>query len=161
MSKEDQGKPIGLLGALKEDHLAVGCEASSWEDAVSLAGGILVENGVAEESYIKAMIDTIRDLGPYCVIAPGIAMPHARPEDHVLDTGFSLVTLKDPVDFGSQENDPVDIVIGFAAQDKNRHVQALREIAQLFIDETFVEDVRFASSTEKLYNVIQSKRTQL
>lgn len=159
MSKADQGNSIGLLDSLKEGHLAAESEASSWEDAVELAGEILVEKGIAKESYIGAMIETIRELGPYCVIAPGIAMPHARPDDHVLDTGFSLVTLKNPVEFGSEENDPVDIVIGFAAQDKDRHVQALREIAQLFIDQSFVEDVRSASSTERLYKIIQSKRT--
>jgi mannitol/fructose-specific phosphotransferase system IIA component (Ntr-type) len=159
MSRESQGNSISLLDALKESHLAVDCEASSWEEAVWLAGEILVEKEVAKTSYIEAMVETIRDLGPYCVIAPGIAMPHARPDDHVLDTGFSLVTLKEPVEFGSQENDPVDIVIGFAANDKNRHVQALREIAQLFIDKTFVDQVRTASSTRKLYDIIQSKRT--
>lgn len=158
MSKGEQGRLIGLMDSLKESHLAVGLEASSWEDAVRLAGEILVETEIARESYIDAMIKTIRDLGPYCVIAPGIAMPHARPDEYVLDTGFSLVTLKNPVEFGSQENDPVDIVIGFAAKDKDRHVQVLREIAQLFNDQSFIGDVRSASSADKLSNIIKSKR---
>ncbi|SUH05624.1 sugar phosphotransferase [Salmonella enterica subsp. enterica] len=36
----------------------------------------------------------LSSLAPIFVIAPGLAMPHGRPEEGVKKTGFSLVTLK-------------------------------------------------------------------
>ena len=49
------------------------------------------------------MIDVVRDMGPYIVLAPGLAMPHARPEMGAKQVGAALVTLEKPIDFGSQK----------------------------------------------------------
>ena len=40
----------------------------------------MVDAGFTEPTYTEAMIDVVRDMGPYIVLAPGLAMPHARPE---------------------------------------------------------------------------------
>ena len=53
----------------------------------------MVKNGTIEERYIDGMIETVKNLGPYIVIAPGVALPHARPEDGVIEPSMSLVTL--------------------------------------------------------------------
>jgi mannitol/fructose-specific phosphotransferase system IIA component (Ntr-type) len=151
---------ISLLDSLTSDHIAVKMAASSWEEAVVGAGMVMVYTGLIQQSYIEAMKDAIKSLGPYCVIAPGIAMPHARPEDGVIQTGFSLITLEQPVEFGSKDNDPVDIVIGFAAINKTNHVLALKEIATYFGDLKFVKRLRSANTKEELINLIDSKRKE-
>ena len=46
-------------------------------------------------------------------------MPHGRPEEGVKKTGFALVTLKKPLVFNHEDNDPVDILITMAAVDAN------------------------------------------
>ena len=38
--------------------------------------------------------------GPYIVIAPGLALAHARPGPEVLADGLAVVTLAEPVPFG-------------------------------------------------------------
>ncbi len=43
----------------------------------------------------------------HIVIAPGIALPHARPEDGVIDSTVAVVRLAEPVNFGNEDNDPV------------------------------------------------------
>jgi mannitol/fructose-specific phosphotransferase system IIA component (Ntr-type) len=149
---------ISLLDSLTSGHIAVKVHARSWEEAVESAGAIMVNNGITHPTYTEAMKDTLKNLGPYYVIAPGIAMPHARPEDGVEQTGFSLITLEDPVEFGSEANDPVDIVIGFAAVNKNSHIAALKEIANCFSDAKFVNNLREASTTEDLLTILDSKR---
>ena len=53
------------------------------------------------------MINAVEELGPYIVIIPHIAIAHARPSDNVLKNGISLITLKEPVEFGNKDNDPV------------------------------------------------------
>ena len=121
----------------------------------------MVKKGLTHPSYTEAMKETLKTLGPYYVIAPGIAMPHARPEDGVIQTGFSLITLKDPVEFGSEANDPVDILIGFAALDKQKHISALKEIATCFGDNNFIQKIRAAKTNKDLLNILDSKRKEI
>ncbi|MCY0867659.1 MAG: PTS sugar transporter subunit IIA [Desulfurococcus sp.] len=116
------------------EDILVDVEVGGWEEAVRVAGGILYKRGRIEEKYIDAMINTVRELGPYAVIAPGVALPHARPEDGALKPGFSIVVLRKPVNFGSP-NDPVKVVIAFASPDKKSHLQALQVIAELLSNE--------------------------
>jgi len=151
---------IGFLSSLNNDNVAVRIIVASWEEAVDYLGSIMENAGLTHLSYTKAMKDTLKSLGPYSVIAPGIAMPHARPEDGVIQTGFALITLGTPVNFGSAENDPVDIVIGLAALDKYSHITALREIATCLRDSRFVQNLRNASTKKDLLMTIDSKRTE-
>jgi len=147
---------VTLREALNSRTVQAKMSASSWEQAVEKAGMVMVCANLVEEGYIEAMKNTLRELGPYCVIAPGIAIPHARPEDGVIKTGFTLITLKTPVEFGSKENDPVDIVIAFAAVSKDSHINALREIALLFNNNGFIKQIRAAKTNEQLLETIQN-----
>lgn len=135
---------------LTADTVAARVATSGWEDAVDAVGKLMVNAGITTPAYIPAMKSTIKELGPYAVIAPGIAMPHARPEDGVLQTGFALITLDPAVDFGSQANDPVDIVLAFGATDKQIHVKALQEIATIFGDPGKVAAIRAAQTNQDL-----------
>lgn len=152
---------ISLLDSLTSDHISVNIKASTWEEAVDVAGAIMERRCITHHSYTEAMKETLKSLGPYCVIAPGIAMPHARPEDGVIQTGFSLITLEQPVEFGSKANDPVDIVIGFAAINKQNHVTALKEIATYFGDYRFIQAIRAARTKRDLLIILDSKRDEI
>jgi PTS system ascorbate-specific IIA component len=146
---------LRLKDALNEQTIKAKVTVASWEQAVEAAGMVMVQANLVEPRYIDAMKKTLRDLGPYSVIAPGIAMPHARPEDGVIQTGFSLVTLEKPVAFGSAENDPVDILLAFSASDKDRHITALKEISVFLSDDDLVKKVRSANSNDQLLDAIQ------
>jgi PTS system ascorbate-specific IIA component len=139
---------------LTEKTIKTKIEARDWEAAVDNVGQLMVDTGLVETSYVEAMKRTIRELGPYSVIAPGIAMPHARPEDGVIKPGFALITLSKPVNFGSSANDPVDIVIAFAATDKEKHIAALADIANLLSNEKLVKKIRDSDSKEQILQVI-------
>jgi len=124
-----------LAEYLNSDTIQLNVHASNWEDAVRAAGQILVDRGKCTPHYIDAMIGAVRTIGPYMVLAPGLALAHARPEDGVLEIGLSLVTLKKPVKFGSEANDPVSLVIAFGGVDKTSHVKLLTALAGLLEDE--------------------------
>lgn len=78
-----------LLEAI-DDMIIVNAVASDWREAVILAGKLLVKNGKAEGMYIDATIRTVEELEPYSVIAPGVAIPHAKLEDGAVKPGFSI-----------------------------------------------------------------------
>jgi len=136
-----------LQRALGDGSILLNQSATEWRQAVRLAGAGLVASGRTTAEYTEAMIATIEDLGPYVVIAPGLAMPHARPNDSVLETGMSLVTLAEPVSFGHAKNDPVRVVFGLAALDHDKHLELLSEFAAKFSQPDFVNTL-LTSSTE-------------
>jgi PTS system ascorbate-specific IIA component len=127
--------------------------AADWQGAVRLAGDGLVASGCTTAKYTDAMIATIEDLGPYVVIAPGLAMPHARPGDSVLHTGMSLVTLAEPVDFGSS-NDPVKVIFALAARDHDKHLELLSEFAGKAAETEFVNSLLSCQTEAQIRTLI-------
>ena len=79
--------------------------------------------GFTTDAYTDQMIETVEKMGPYIVIAPGLALAHppARPRP-CSKTGLSWVRLSTPVKFGNKANDPVSLVIGLAGHDENEHI---------------------------------------
>lgn len=126
----------GSLGSLLPDAaIAIGVSATDWRDAVRAAGRGLIAAGATSDAYTDEMIATVETLGPYIVIAPGIALAHSRPSPAVRHAGLSLVTLDPPIPFGHRANDPVRLVIGLAAPDDEGHVNALATLAEFLADD--------------------------
>ena len=128
-----------LQDLLSEDNVSFRYPAETWEDVIRHGGQLMVDAGFTEPTYTEAMIDVVRDMGPYIVLAPGLAMPHARPEMGAKQVGTALVTLEKPIDFGSPENDPVSVAVFLCAPNKDEHIQLLTDIATLFEDEEFLD----------------------
>ena len=128
-----------LQDLLSEDNVSFHYPAETWEDVIRHGGQLMVDAGFTEPTYTDAMIDVVRDMGPYIVLAPGLAMPHARPEMGAKQVGTALVTLEKPIDFGSPENDPVSVAVFLCAPNKEEHIQLLTDIATLFEDEEFLD----------------------
>lgn len=128
-----------LQDLLSEDNVSFRYPAETWEDVIRHGGQLMVDAGFTDPTYTEAMIDVVRDMGPYIVLAPGLAMPHARPEMGAKQVGAALVTLEKPIDFGSPENDPVSVAVFLCAPNKDEHIQLLTDIATLFEDEEFLD----------------------
>lgn len=128
-----------LQDLLSEDNVSFRYPAETWEDVIRHGGQLMVDAGFTDPTYTEAMIDVVRDMGPYIVLASGLAMPHARPEMGAKQVGAALVTLEKPIDFGSPENDPVSVAIFLCAPNKDEHIQLLTDIATLFEDEEFLD----------------------
>ena len=128
-----------LQDLLSEENVSFHYPAETWEDVIRHGGQLMVDGGFTEPTYTEAMIDVVRDMGPYIVLAPGLAMPHARPEMGAKQVGTALVTLEKPIDFGSPENDPVSVAVFLCAPNKEEHIQLLTDIATLFEDEEFLD----------------------
>jgi len=109
-------------------------EAENWRSAIKIGTDMLVASGAVNPSYYDAIISSIEKIGPYIIIAPNFAMPHARPEDGVNRTAFALVTLKKPVYFDGEE-EPVDVLVTLAGSTSDEHMAGLMEVTQVLEDE--------------------------
>lgn len=114
-----------------------------------LAGEALAASGAAKPEYSNEMIRMIEEHGPYVVIAPGLALAHARPGPAVLANGLSVVTLREPVRFGHPYNDPVSVVLGLAARPES-HLAAVAAVANVFNDSSAIADLTAATSVAEV-----------
>lgn len=154
-NKTSRKKPE-LKDILKEQCISLNAQVKDWEEAVRLSGELLLKNNYVKESYIEAMVKTVKEMGPYIVILPGIAMPHARPEDGVREIGISIVTLKEAVSFGSYENDPVKVIIAIASTDHISHMKALSQLMNVMENENFLQNIIKAKKEEEVIKYMQN-----
>jgi transcriptional antiterminator/mannitol/fructose-specific phosphotransferase system IIA component (Ntr-type) len=146
-----------LKDVLTTDFMKLNVDVENWEQAIRCGGEILKNNGAIDERYIDGMIDSVKTLGPYIVVAPGIAMPHARPDDSVKKIGMSLITLNNPVNFGNKEHDPVEIVVCLCAVDHSSHLKALSGLVTFLGDEEFIKIVKNSTNPNEITNYIENK----
>ncbi|HKS32580.1 MAG TPA: PTS sugar transporter subunit IIA [Enterobacteriaceae bacterium] len=126
----------------------------NWQHALQLCAGPLLETGVITPEYVTAIVEQHQRLGPYYVLAPGLAMPHARPEDGAKGTGLSLLKLRNGVAFGSEEGDPVDLIIMLAAPDKHGHIDTIAALAKLFVSEKEMAELHQATTIQEIKEII-------
>ncbi len=88
------------------------------------------------------------------MLAPGLAMPHARPEEGAKGLGLSLLKLKQGVSFGAGEFDPVDVIIMLAAPDKHSHIEMISALAELFSSDEEMEKLHQANTLEEIKKII-------
>lgn len=145
-----------LADLLTERTVRVGVEARDWQEVVDIAGRLLLDDGSIEPSYIDAMREVIQSLGPYVVIAPGVALLHGRPQHGVKRICMSLVVLKTPVEFGHPENDPVTLAFALGGVDERSHLDALAQLATLLSDEEAASRLRSARSVEEVLEIVRA-----
>lgn len=159
---EDPGKKqLSLTEVLPKERIKLGVKVSTWQDAVREAGSLLEKTGAVTDKYSDAMIRVAEEFGPYIVIAPGIALPHATIEDGALKTAMSLVRLAEPVNFGNPDNDPVRLVIGLAALDKKAHMLALRTLAEILMNKDLVDGLHTADTADEISHVLMQAESTL
>ena len=149
-----------LADYLKENRIKLNVEVKSWEEAVEEGGKVLLEDGIIEESYIEAMKKAVRDVGAYFVITKNVALPHAKPEEGVIKTGIGIVTLKNPVNFGNIENDPVRYIFCLAVKNNSEHIEILRELSEILEDKEFFRHLDNENDNKKIYEYIKNKKSE-
>lgn len=145
-----------LLDYLTESFVQVYDRADSWEDAIALATQPLLKKKLVTQSYLETMIHNVKKFGPYIVLSPGIAMPHAREEDGITQAGMSLLILKEPVLFSDKPKDKVSLVIVSALTDYNESGFILRQIGKLINNQGAVENILKSKHPTQIIKYLQS-----
>ena len=145
---------IHLSKLILEETIHAKVQVKTWEEAVQAVGELLLSAGKIKPEYITSMKRVLKEMGPYAVIAPGIVLLHARPEDGVIEPCLGLITLVEPVPFGHPENDPVDLVFALGAVDKHAHITALQQLAELLGDSVKLQEIRSAPDNGSLYKIL-------
>ena len=69
--------------------------------------------------------------------------------------------LKDPVEFGSKDNDPVKFLFPLAAKDSEGHLSALQSLVELLSDPDFFAQLEKAQSPKDVVDLVHAKEGRL
>lgn len=138
------------MNLLKKENVQICDSARDWRDAIRIAVRPLEEHGYVEPRYKEEVISNVESMGPYIVIADNIALPHARPEQGVLETQIGVTLFRQNIVFDGKDM-PARLFITLAAKDADSHLDVLMEISELLSDEETVQKILQAPDIENLY----------
>lgn len=139
---------------LEAQHILIHKEVSDWQEAIKVVAEPLLKEEVITENYIDAMINTVKEYGPYIVIGEHIALAHARPTDGSKKLGLSVATLKNPVNFGHEDHDPVNIIFCLSAIDNYSHLNIMKNLIELIHDKDKLKRLAQAETVESFENIL-------
>jgi mannitol PTS system EIIA component len=142
-----------LIDYFPASSIAIKNAAGSWQQAIDFSMESLLKRRCINENYIQAIKESTLSNGPYYILAPGVAMPHARPECGALKTGFSLTLLKNPVIF-DEGNEPVSLLIGLSATDSTSHIDAIQALSELLCEDENISALLTATSEKQLADIL-------
>ncbi|WP_280770696.1 PTS sugar transporter subunit IIA [Salipaludibacillus daqingensis] len=132
--------------------------ADNWMDAIRISAQPLLQEQKITTNYVEAMITNIQELGPYILIAPNVALPHARPEQGVNEIGLSVTVFQEMVFFDKAEAEKpseAKIFICLAAKDSESHLNLLKEISSLIENEEMITRMMNTNSEEELHEIFE------
>jgi len=138
------------MDLLDQENVIIREAAADWKDAIRISVKPLEERGFVEPEYKEAIIANVEALGAYIVIAPHVALPHARPEQGVIKSQLAVTLFRKGVKFENKET-PVKLFIVLAAENNDSHLETLVMLSEILKDEGNVEKMISADSAKSLY----------
>lgn len=135
------------------NHIKVNVETDNWENAIKEAGQLLINDGLIKEGYVKSIINSVNEFGPYMAILPEFILAHSAPSEDVVESSMSIITLKDKVEF-VRENIYAKVILCLACKDKNSHLENLQKIAEKLMLDGVVDKIKKSKTSQEIYNLL-------
>lgn len=137
---------------LKREGVQVIERVEGWQEAIKAAVNPLVKLGYAEERYSSEIIENTLRYGVYYMLMPGVALIHGRPEQGALGRQLAVTLIKEPVQFLDKE-EPVRLLIAMSAVDSESHIEMLKHVAAILMDEERIRSIFESDSEAELYRL--------
>lgn len=152
MEKENN-EPM-LSDLLTQDNIQFTNKHLSWEEAIALAAKPLIDNASIETTYIDAMVNRIKEFGPFVDLGMGIALPHARPEEGVNKVGMAFLKCENSVFLLDDPKHEIKVFVVLAAVDNESHLKALSTLTKILSNKTELEKLLTASTATEVEKVL-------
>ncbi|MBA2877878.1 PTS system mannitol-specific IIA component [Anoxybacillus kamchatkensis] len=135
------------MAVLAKENIVLDADVKTKEQAIQLAGRILVERGYVEESYIDKMFEREALISTY--MGNFVAIPHGTEEAKKLvkQAGLSIVQVPNGVDFGG--GNIVKVLIGIAGKD-GEHLEILSKVAIVCSEEENIQKMIKATTEDEI-----------
>ena len=127
-------------------------KAENWEEAIRMSCELLLKEGVISHGYIDEVIGAVKELGPYIVLMPGFALPHAmKGSANARGNAISFMKLAHPVSFKPDNKDKdASVFFTLVARDSEEHLKTMRKLWTMLTNEELCEDLLKVSGEEEL-----------
>lgn len=146
-----------LTKLINSNLIQLGLHAENREQAIRISAQPLIDNGMINEYYMENILKVLDEVGPYFVLLPSVALPHARSEEGALENAIGITTLSEPVKFMSEANDPVKYIFTLSSVNNGQHLEALSTLAELFEDEEFFKQLDNAKNPDDVMNYLKER----
>ncbi|MCD4839482.1 PTS sugar transporter subunit IIA [Neobacillus sedimentimangrovi] len=135
-----------------KENILLNESVATKEEAIKLAGSILVKNGYVDESYIEKMLEREELTSTY--MGNFVAIPHGTEDSKqfVKDSGISFVQVPSGVDFGG--GNIVKLLIGIAGKG-DEHLDILSKIAIVCSEEENITKLVEAKSADEILAIFE------
>ncbi|HLS09647.1 PTS sugar transporter subunit IIA [Lentibacillus sp.] len=134
---------------LSKENVHLNKALNNKEEAIRYTGGILADNGYVQDAYIEKMLEREDVISTF--MGNFVAIPHGTEDakEFVLETGISIVTVPEGVDF---DGNTVKVLIGIAGKG-DEHLDVLSKIAIVCSEEKNIQKIVNATSEEDIINL--------
>ncbi|HLQ96676.1 MAG TPA: PTS sugar transporter subunit IIA [Pseudogracilibacillus sp.] len=135
---------------LTTDNIELNALVSTKEEAIRYVGELLVKNGYVEKAYIEKMLE--REKLSSTFMGNNVAIPHGTEDAKkaVTETGITVVTIPDGIDFG--EGNIAKVLIGIAGKG-DEHLDILSKIALVCSEEENIQKILGAKTKEDILHL--------
>lgn len=140
---------------VEKNHFKFADEAKDWKDAIRMSCETLEADGTVEENYKEDIIACVEKYGPYIMIAPNIAMPHAQEGARgVNKTEIAFMKLKRPISFerGNPEME-AQLFFTLASCNPDQHLDNMSRLSEMLCNEQVVTELAKAETTSDLLEI--------
>lgn len=138
-------------------------------ERIAVSNGITSKKGVLEELARLIALDTpdltqtevfdslcARERLGSTGLGHGVAIPHGRLKGGKHTLG-AFIQLNDGVDYDAVDQQPVDLLFALLVPEEStdEHLQILARLAEMFSDTDLVNKLRYARSSERLYELLR------
>ena len=140
---------------LRPSHVQLAVPARDWRDAVRRSFAPFRAAGEVSQGYVDDVIAGVEEQGPYIVVTPHVAIPHARPACGAYGKAIGVTTLDRPVAFGSADNDPVRYLLPLSVPTSAGHLEVLSSLVELLSHPSFLAALDEAESAHDVVDAVR------
>lgn len=114
-----------------------------------------------EETFVADVL--AREAEGITGLGNGIAIPHGKSEG-VKVTTIAVGTTQQPIEWESLDDQPVNVIILFAVKktdETTTHIKLLQKVAILLADEALLENLRQATTSDEIFNLLTAEENEV
>lgn len=152
---------MNITEMIDEKLVSFDFDAKTKDDVLKGLGKMMYDAGKVNDlnKYIEGLYE--REAEFSTGVGNGVAIPHCK-SDCVREAAFTLVKLKNPVEWETLDGRPVDYVIMLAAPNTsdNVHLKMLSKLAANLMDDDFRESLKNAGTVKEIEDLFSSKKEE-
>lgn len=146
---------MNIADIISPDRVVCDLDATSKKRALEQLSDMLASSSITPQDVVDSLIARER-LGS-TGIGYGVAIPHGRIKntDHAI---AAFVQLHEAIDFDAADNQAVDLLFALLVPEEStsEHLELLSELAEMFSDREFRDQLRATKDREAIYTLLSS-----